>query len=244
MLPQLYRDLTAWYPLVDPVADHRHEAARYCAEFRRAVGSGELRTLLELGAGAGNNAAHLKADLHCTLVDLSPEMSALSASANPECEHVLGDMRTFRCERTFDAVLVHDAIMYMTTRSDLAAAARTAFVHTRPGGAAIFAPDCVAETFAEMTELEGSGDEARSARFMMWSWDPDPSDEMYVVDFSFLLREGTEMRAVHDRHVEGVFPRAAWIEILTGVGYEVESLCKDVGEGRVEEIFLCRRPPT
>ena len=46
-------------------------------------------------------------------------------------------MRTLRLGRTFDAVLIHDSIMYMTTEADLAAAALTAFVHTRPRGATL-----------------------------------------------------------------------------------------------------------
>ena len=110
-------------------------------------------TLLELGSGAGHNAVHLKRRFRCTLSDVAPGMLDLSRELNPECEHVAGDMRTLRLGRTFDAVLVHDAIVYMTTRDDLRAAAATAFLHTRPGGAAIFAPDYVRETFAEQTEL-------------------------------------------------------------------------------------------
>ena len=77
---------------------------------------GEATTLLELGSGGGNNASHLKHRFECTLTDLSPEMLALSRTLNPECEHIEGDMRTLRLERTFDAVFVHDAIAYITTR--------------------------------------------------------------------------------------------------------------------------------
>jgi hypothetical protein len=39
-------------------------------------------------------------------------------------------MRTLRLGRAFDVVLVHDAIMYMTTEEELLAAAETAFAHT------------------------------------------------------------------------------------------------------------------
>jgi len=46
------------------------------------------RTLLDLGSGGGHNAAHLKASLACTLVDLAPAMLDLSRRLNPECEHV------------------------------------------------------------------------------------------------------------------------------------------------------------
>jgi hypothetical protein len=40
-------------------------------------------------------------------------------------------------------VFVHDAVAYMTTERELRAAIETAFVHCRPGGAALFAPDHV-----------------------------------------------------------------------------------------------------
>lgn len=56
-------------------------------------------------------------------------MLGLSKALNPECEHHLGDMRTLRLGQTFDAVLVHDAVMYMTTVTQLGEAAATAFAH-------------------------------------------------------------------------------------------------------------------
>ena len=50
-----------------------------------------------------------------TLVDLSAEMLEVSRQLNPECEHIQGDMRTIRLGRQYDAVLVHDAVDYVTT---------------------------------------------------------------------------------------------------------------------------------
>jgi hypothetical protein len=90
------------------------------------------------------------------LSDLLREMSALSRALNPECEHVIGDMRTLRLGRRFDAVLIHDAIMYLATREDVRAALETAFVHTRAGGALIVAPDCLRDACEESTEKEQS----------------------------------------------------------------------------------------
>ena len=235
----LYNDLTDWYRLIDPPDDHADDAAHYAMLFRQAVPA--ARTLLELGAGAGHNGVHLKEQFACTLTDLSPRMLDLSRSLNPECEHALGDMRSLRLGRTFDAILVHDAVVYMCTRGDLAATARTAFAHTRPGGAAIFEPDCVRETFVEGVELEGRDEGARSARFLMWTWDPDASDDSYVVDFAFLLRDGLQIQALHDRHVEGLFPRAQWIETLSEAGYRVESVPSPL-KGHAPECFLCLRP--
>jgi len=241
MGPLLYRELTDWYRLLDPVADHADEAAAYVAALARA-GAGPGSTLLELGAGAGGNAFFFKRQFRCTLTDLSPEMQALSRALNPECEHLPGDMRTLRLARTFDAVVVHDAIAYMTTRDDLAAAAATAFAHTRPGGAALFAPDYVRESFRERAELCTGDEGARSLRCIEWVWDPDRADDTYLAEYAFLLRDGTDMRAVHDRHVEGLFARATWFDILTAAGYRVELAPRPFDDTTTDTIFLCRRP--
>jgi SAM-dependent methyltransferase len=236
----LYGELVDWYSLLDPAEDHAVETADYTELFERAV-RGRPETLLELGAGAGNNALHLKQRFQCSLADLSEAMLGLSRARNPECEHVAGDMRSMRLGRTFDAVLVHDAVCYMTSREDLRAAAQTAFEHTRPGGAAIFQPDCVRETLCESTELEEGDEGGRSLRCLMWTWDPDPTDDTYLVDFAFLLRDGVTVRAVHEQHIEGVFARSTWLEILGSVGYEVENVPPDA-QGRPVELFLCRKP--
>ncbi|HEU4412107.1 MAG TPA: class I SAM-dependent methyltransferase [Polyangiaceae bacterium] len=241
MQPLLYGELVPWYHLMDPAEDHLEETADYWREFKRAI-EPPLATLLELGAGAGNNALHLKRHLRCTLTDPSAPMLGLSREQNPECEHLEGDMRTLRLGRTFDAVLIHDAIVYMLTEDDLRAAARTAFEHTRPGGAAIFAPDCVRESFQELVELHENDEGARALRCLEWMWDPDPGDDTYVVEYAFLLRDGNEMRSAHDRHLEGLFSKATWVDVLEGTGFQVETFDRDVDEGYFDEVFLCRRP--
>ncbi|MDQ3348688.1 MAG: class I SAM-dependent methyltransferase, partial [Acidobacteriota bacterium] len=122
---QIYGELAArWYRLLDPLEDHFDEAACYEAALLRGAPDGAL-TLLELGSGAGNNASYLKRRFACTLADRSPQMLGISRATNPECEHVKGDMRSLRLGRTFDAVFVHDAVMYITTEEDLHAVAET-----------------------------------------------------------------------------------------------------------------------
>ena len=148
---------------------------------------------MELGSGGGNNASHMKAYATLTLTDLSPEMLELSRSLNPECEHIQGDMTTLQPGRPFDGVFVHDALPYLTTEEQLRAAIETAFVHTRPGGAAIFCPDHVRERFRESTDHgghDGRDGDPRSLRYLQWTWDPAPDDTWYVDDFAYLLREG------------------------------------------------------
>lgn len=63
-----------------------------------------------------------------------------------------------------------------------------------------------------------------------------------TVDYAFLLREGPRVRAVHDQHIEGLFSRETWVKILSSVGYRVERIERDLGDGAHDEIFRCVRP--
>src|SRR5215469_3798197 len=142
---RLYGELAAWWPVISPPAEYAGDAEAVEREF--AAAAVPVRTLLDLGSGGGHVAAHLRSNRSVTLADLSADMLAVSRQLNPDCEHVQGDMRTIRLGREFDAVLVHDAVDYVLSQADLALLIGTAFVHCRPGGIAVFAPDHTAETF-------------------------------------------------------------------------------------------------
>jgi SAM-dependent methyltransferase len=241
-LPRIYGELASWFHLLTHPQEYAEEAAAY-RDALLSASAVRPRTLLELGSGGGNNAFHLKRDFECTLSDLSPAMLELSRGLNPECEHVVGDMRTLRLGRQFDAVFVHDAIVYMTTEDDLRQAMETAFIHCRPGGVALFAPDYTRETFQPTTEQGGHDGEGRALRYLEWDWDPDPNDTTFLVDSVYLLREGdTEVRVVHDHHVCGIFPRSTWLRLLGETGFQVRSATRPVEGDEVSEIFVALRP--
>jgi SAM-dependent methyltransferase len=217
---KLYDELASWWPLLSAPEEYEEEAAFYAMALASAC-EGPLRTVLELGSGGGNNASHLKKGFEMVLVDPSEGMRAVSRVLNPECEHVAGDMRSVRLGRQFDGVFVHDAVCYITTLADLRRTMDTACAHCRPGGAVLFAPDFVRETFRPSTDHGGHDGEGRSLRYLEWTWDPDPSDDTYLVDFAYLLREANgDVRTEHDRHVEGLFSRADWLRLLSEAGFE------------------------
>jgi SAM-dependent methyltransferase len=240
--PRLYRDLAGWFHLLTAPGDYAEEADCYRRLFMAASGR-PVHSVLELGSGGGNNASHLKRHFELTLVDRSPEMLAVCADLNPECNHVRGDMRNVRLGRSFDAVFVHDAVSYLTTKDDLARTMDTAFVHCSAGGAALFVPDAVRETFRPATRHGGhdgrSGD-PRALRYLEWTWDPDPSDSTYLADFAYLLRENGDVREVRDRHVLGLFARTTWMELLERAGFEARRERADYGEGG--DVFVGVRP--
>lgn len=244
-MPKMYEEFASWWPLLSPAADYQEEAAFYQRALEQSSG-GSLHTMLELGSGGGHNASHLKRCFQMVLVEPSEGMRAVSRQLNPECEHIAGDMRDVRLDRQFDAVFVHDAVCYMTTHSDLRKAMETAFVHCRPGGVALFAPDHVRENFRVDTDHGGSDDGRRGLRYLEWTWDPDPSDRTYLVDYAYMLRSEDGLVTVeHDRHVEGLFARADWLALLSDVGFEqvrILPLEHSEVEPGSHEVFVARRP--
>ena len=234
----MYSELADWFHLLTAPEEYADEA-RYILEALQRHAEGPIETLLELGSGGGNTASHLKAELRLTLTDIAEPMLELSRGLNPECEHLVGDMRSLRLGRTFDAVLVHDAVMYMTSAADLRAAMDTAAAHLRPGGAAIFLPDVVRETFEPKTDHGGHDGPDRALRYLEWSYDPDPSDSTVVTEFAMLLREGSDtVRVRYDRHVEGLFAEHEWLALLADAGLRA-AIERDPFE---RHIFLGTKP--
>ena len=219
--PLMYADIAAWWPLLSPPQDYQIEADFFYNLFVEHSRQ-PPRTMLELGCGGGNNASFLKKHFQMTLVDISPGMLEVSRRLNPECEHALGDMRRVRFARRFDAVFVHDAIMYMCSEYDLLRTFETAATHLGAGGVAIFCPDCIKETFEPFTDHGGQdAEDGRGLRYLEWAFDPDPSDSTYAVDFAYLVRSSDgSVRSFYDRHQMGLFTRQTWLSLLRQAGFE------------------------
>jgi SAM-dependent methyltransferase len=228
---RVYSDLAEWWPLISPPEEYAEEAAHLADVFDSAAMP--LRDVLDLGSGGGGVAVHLKRRLALTLVDLSEEMLAVSRRLNPECEHIRGDMRTIRLGRTFDAVLVHDAIDYMTSEEDLRRVIETAFAHCRPGGLGVFVPDHIADTFRESAGGGGGSDATgRQASFREWTWDPDLADDWIQAEYEFVLRDAdATVRVVRETHRLGAFSQRTWLRLLTDAGFDTLT-SEDPGEMR------------
>jgi len=216
----MYTRLAEWWPLISSPEDYAEEAAffyKVFVEYSRT----QPKTILELGCGGGNNAWHLKQDFILTLVDLAPGMLAVSQKLNPECRHIQGDMRTLKLDEQFDGVFIHDAIMYMATPVDLLAAIQTAALHCKPGGVALFCPDETSEIFRPYTDHGGhDAPDGRGIRYLEWTYDPDPSDSSYVVEFAYLVHEpGRPVRSYQDQHVMGIFARETWLDLMRQAGF-------------------------
>jgi SAM-dependent methyltransferase len=254
---RIYADLADWWPLISPPREYSAESSYLAAVLDRALqpdlaAPAEARPkVLDLGSGGGHVAVHLKDRFDLTLVDLSAGMLAVSRQLLPQCPHVQGDMRSIRLGRTFDAVLVHDAIDYIIGTDDLRLAIETAAAHCRPGGVVLFVPDHVKETFEEFTGGGGGGvDQAgRTASFSERTWDPDPSDDWVQADYEFVLRtsDGDE-KVICESHRLSAFSRATWQAQLASAGLRLEPDQEPAGPAASQparppdNLFLARKP--
>jgi SAM-dependent methyltransferase len=239
MIPRLYSDIAGWWPLFSEPEHYAPEAAWILETLRAELGRSP-KTILELGSGGGNLASHLRRHTQLTLVDLAPGMLAHSRRINPDAEHIEGDMRAIRLGRTFEVVLIHDAIMYMTTEHDLIAALATAGAHVGRDGVLIVLPDYVAETFAPGVETGGNdGSDRRSIRYICWSHAPAAGATVHDADYAIMLRNPDgSVEVVHDRHTIGLFARDTWRNAFLRAGFAAPRIVSDPWR---RDVFIARR---
>jgi SAM-dependent methyltransferase len=132
----------AYYDLLYRDKDYARETAYVLGLLtEHGVRGGEL---LELGCGTGRHAGHFaEAGFRIHGVDLSAPMVEKAAErfAGVPVGHrfEVGDVRTLRLERSFDAVVsLFHVFSYQSTNDDLDRAFCTASHHLRPGGAFVF----------------------------------------------------------------------------------------------------------
>jgi SAM-dependent methyltransferase len=243
-VPRLYTGLAAWWPLFSRPQDYGEEASWIFSTFRDALGR-RPDHILELGSGGGNVASHLSRQVPMTLSDVSKDMLELSRRLNPDSEHVAADMRNLRLGKTFDGVLLHDAVMYLTTLPDLVATMVTARVHLKADGALIVLPDYVAETFEPRVQSGGhdaADGSPRGLRYLAWAQAPKLGGTEHALDFAIMLRiaDGT-VEVFHDRHRLGIFPRAAWRDAFLKAGFAAPSVRTDPWR---REVFIARPQQT
>ena len=227
---RLYGDLAHLWPLMSPPDHYRDEARYWLRELRSRLPPGRRR-ILDLGTGGGHHLHPLTGEFDATAVDLSEAMLGHSRRLNPGVSHCVGDMRTVRLGETFDAVLVHDAISYMTTEADLRAVFATARAHLRPGGLLIVAPDDYTETFdPPHVEHHTTRHADTELTYVEYSTDLDPTDTIIETTYVFFIKQNGKLQVEVDHHITGLFPIATWQRLLTEAGFEVERVDYPVSE--------------
>lgn len=182
---------------------------------------GERRpTMLEMGVGGGNSLSHMTDFFDAVATDLSPDMLAVSEKVNPSVEHMVGDMRSLRLSRKFDAVIVLDAISYMLTEQDLRDTFETARAHLDAGGVFIAGPDWL-EGVTPVPNLSCKLGKRGELSYTEFVHDPDESDTEIEIIFSYFMKQPDgSVKVEEDRHRHGLFPLETWLRIMSESGFE------------------------
>ena len=241
MTHRLYTSLAYLWPHLAERDSHAIEAVHLQELFDEARGQ-HTASILELGCGGANIAAHFDATREVILTDLSADMLQVARQNNPGRQCIIGDMRSLTLDRTVDAVLLHDSVMYLTTEADLTAAIQTAATLLKPGGVLLIVPDAVKEHFVERSAGGGTLGEG-GVQLLEWHWDPDPSDTTHQLDISLLYRDASgTMQSMHESHTLGLFPSAIFVQSIRSAGLlPVEHLVWD--DTLFPEVFAALKTP-
>lgn len=211
MPPRLYDDLAYLWPVLSPPGDYESEAQTIVDTIMPAMPDDRRPRLLELGAGGGHTLVHIADRFDCTAVDLSPSMLENCRRLVPSARVITGDMRSVRLEETFDAVLVHDAIDYMTTPRDAQAALATVAAHLRPGGVAVIAPTYVADDFEDGDyEADQGHGEGMTLTYISYARRRPDDPHRLELHLAYVIDRGDEVEVIHDAHECGLFTLDHW----------------------------------
>ncbi|KAA0874145.1 class I SAM-dependent methyltransferase [Nitrincola tapanii] len=239
---RLYSDLAWLWPLWGETSSEYADYSEQVTTLIHAYAQGEVATLLVIGCGGGKNVFNLKRTFQVTGLDLSPTMLAQAQELNPESTFILGDMRTFRLDACFDAVLMDDAIAHMNNRADFEAALERGYAHLNPGGVLVVTPDLTPESFEQnkITTYTVKRDDL-DVVFIENIYDPDPLDDQYETTILYLIREQGVLRIETDHWSMGIFSLNAWRDVLQKVGFKVhEKIYRQ--DDQDYTLFACVKP--
>ncbi len=219
--------------------DYRGEAEEVVARIRRHRPAAE--SILDVACGTGMHlAAFARMGFDVEGVELSPEMLAVAAERVTGAALHQGDMRTFRLDRRFDAVVcLFSAIGYMTTLDDLVTAVATMGEHLVEGGVLVVEPWFTPDEWHDGTlfaESAKEGDFAAARVSRSWR-----EGDQSLIEMLYALARSDRTWAFTEVHRMGLFTTEQQLEVHRATGFDVEHEAPGIsGRG----LFVAVKRPT
>ncbi len=200
--------------------DYRREAQEVVSRIRRH--RADAGSILDVACGTGMHlAAFARLGFDVEGVELSAEMLSAAAERLPGVPLHQGDMRSFRLDRRFDAVVcLYSAIGYMTTVDDLATALSTMGDHLGDGGVLVVEPWLAPDRWHDgsvCSESTTSGELAVARVSRSWR----EGDES-VIEMRYALARPERTWSFTEIHRMGLFTVEQQLEVYRAVGFDVE----------------------
>ncbi len=197
-------------------------------------------TLLHLGCGSGCIDYTLKNHYSITSVDLSEDMVKSAILKNPECEYLVGDMRTFNLNRKFDAIILPDSTAYLLTETEIYSIFKNAKNMLNKDGLLLVMVEYDPEYFPQnRTTVEKVRKDDIELTFIENNYAKDLKENSFEATFIFLIRKKGELDAVMDVHRAGLFKKEVWYNQMVKAGFKTELIEDEIlGEIAQKGSFL------
>ena len=205
-----YNELAWTDTILAPPESYEEEVSFYTRILKKNLEK-EPETMLHLGCGAGGHDFHFKKYFNLVGVDISEDMLNIARETNPEVAYINGDMRTVNLRRKFDAVIVPDSIMYMTTVTDLKKALGNAVRHLKSGGAFLTVTH-IKEDF-QNNNFAYSGKKG-DTHITILENNYIVSDTTYEATIIYLIRQNGKLNIYHEVHTLGLFSYDTWVRVF------------------------------
>ncbi len=225
---RLYCELYYLVTLLSPPEEYAEEAAHWKSVLKEHLKDGQ--PILEYGVGGGFNMSHLKKDFDMTAIDISSEMLDVCRLLNPEVGLHLGDMRDFKMDKKFDAVLIHDAVSYLLSEDDIYKTFKNAYHHLNKDGVLIISPDYYKDSFigpkvSHVTRRKNSIE----LTYVEYCYDPEPDDSTIETLMTYYIKKDNKLEIEFDKHTTGLFYKSVWLSSMEKCGFRVEEKLFSLG---------------
>jgi len=206
--PHVFGAYAGFYDALYADKDYESEVA-FIVDVLTEHGVSAGASILDLGCGTGGHAVPLaRGGYVVTGVDLSSEMVERAVekarTAGVDVEFTVGDVRTVRLGRTFDAVISMFAVVsYQLTNQDLAQTFETVAAHLAPGGLFVFDVWFGPAVLSERPEKRSKTVQAADGDTIVRNATPrlDVVSQTVRVDYEIeRLRDGTVIDSARESH--------------------------------------------
>lgn len=212
-----YKNLAWTDTIIAPPEVYYEETNELCKKIN-AHSQSKIKTILHMGCGAGGNDHTFKKQFEVTGVDISAEMLEIARKVNPEITYVQGDMRTFKLENTFDAVVIPDSIDHMVTPKDIKNTISNAYRHLKPGGL-LFIIANIKEEFQENNFVYTGKKGDMEITIFENNYIPKENDSTYESTIIHLIRNKGKLEVYNETITLGLFDLNTWLKLFNNVGF-------------------------